>query len=121
MSEIRKVINAIGRTKPTKWWIHETVVCKTTNVQAWDGMSVRQWLTLVILAIKKSYIGNKSDKIKTGCPAVDLMSSERNELNIHCIVHGKAESFSTKGDLKATKSTVNRVPSSAEILFFRCG
>jgi hypothetical protein len=28
MSEIRNQIDAMGQIKPTKWWIHETMVCK---------------------------------------------------------------------------------------------
>jgi hypothetical protein len=68
--------------------------------------AVRQWLTLVISSLKKSYIGNKKDGISTGLPAIDLMSSESNKLSIHCLEHGNKESFSTTGDSKATKTSV---------------
>jgi hypothetical protein len=52
---------------------------------------------------EKSYIGNKKDGISTGLPAIDLMSSESNELSIHCLEHGNKESYSTTGDSKATR------------------
>jgi hypothetical protein len=110
MSEIQKAIDAIGRLQPTKWWIHETMVCRTTNIRPWDGKSVRQWLTLVLLSIKKSYIGNKKEGIKTGLPAIDVLSRESNQLSIHCLQHGKGEPFSTTGDLKATKASVIQIP-----------
>jgi hypothetical protein len=55
---------------------------------------------------EKSYIGNKKDGIKTGRPAIDLKSSESNELNIHCLEHGQHNSFLTTGDLKAAETAV---------------
>jgi hypothetical protein len=42
---------------------------------------------------EKSYVGNKKDGIKTGHPAINLMSHESNELSIHCLEHGQCESF----------------------------
>jgi hypothetical protein len=64
---------------------------------------------LVLLSLKKSYIGNKKDGIKTGRPAIDLKSRESNELNIHCLEHGQRESFFMTGDLKAAETTVTAV------------
>jgi hypothetical protein len=58
----------------------------------------------------KSYIGNKKDGIKTGRPAIDLKSSESNELNIHCLEHGERDLFLTTGDLKSAETTVTAVP-----------
>jgi hypothetical protein len=112
MSEIRKVIDAIGRMKPTKWWIHETVVCKMANIRPMEGKVVRQWLTLVLDSLKKNYIENKKGGIKTGPrhPTIALMSSESNELRIHCLEHGQGKSFLTTGDLKATKTSVTAMP-----------
>jgi hypothetical protein len=93
MSEIRKIVDAIGGIKATKWWVHESVVCKMSNIRPREGKAIRQWLTLVLLSLKKSYIGNKKDGIKTGRPAIDLKSRESNELNIHCLEHGQRELF----------------------------
>jgi hypothetical protein len=111
MWKIRPHIDSIGRVKATSWWIHETRVCKMIDIRPRDDKAVRQWLTLVISSLKKSYIGNKKDGISTGLPAtIDLMSSESNELSIHCLEHGNKESFSTTGDSKATKTSVTAQP-----------
>ena len=110
MSEIRKIMDAIGGIKATKWWVHESVVCKMSNIRPREGKAIWQWLTLVLLSLKKSYIGNKKDGIKTGRPAIDLKSRESNELNIHCLEHGQRELFFMTGDLKAAETTVTAVP-----------
>jgi hypothetical protein len=121
MTEFQKSIDSILRTNPTKWWIHETVLCKTTNIRARDGKSVRQWLTLILSSIKKSYIGNKKDGISTGYPAIDLMSSQINQFGIHCLQHGDTTLFSTAGDLSTTKTSVTAKPRyfCLEVCFFR--
>jgi len=62
MTEIQNAIASIERIKPSKWWIHETVVCKMTSIRPRDGKAVRQWLTLVLSSLKKSYTGNKKDR-----------------------------------------------------------
>jgi hypothetical protein len=81
------------------------------NIRLRDDKVVRQWLTLVISLLKKSYIGNKKDGILSGLPAIDLMSSESNELSIHCLEHDNdKESFSTTCDSKATKTSVTAQP-----------
>ena len=110
MTEFQKSIDCFARIKPTQWWIHETIVCKMTNIGPRDGKSVRQWLTLIISSLKKSYTGNKKDGISTGFPGIDLMSSQINQFGIHCLQHGDKFSFSTTGDLKATKASVNAYP-----------
>jgi hypothetical protein len=65
---------------------------------------------LVLLLIKKNYIGNKKEGIKTGLPAIGVLSRESNQLSVHCLQHGKGEPFLTAGDLKATKASVIQVP-----------
>jgi hypothetical protein len=58
------------------------------DIQPKAGKSMWQWLTLVLASLKKGYVGNKKDGISTGRSAMDLMSSESNELNICCLEHG---------------------------------
>jgi hypothetical protein len=92
MSEIQKIVDAIGRLKANKWWIHE------------DAMQDGKYLTngrhgcLTMADLgpglpEKSYIGHKKDGIKTGRPTLDLYSRESNELNIYGLEHGQGKSF----------------------------
>jgi hypothetical protein len=60
--------------------------------------------------IEKSHIGNKKDGRSTGYPAIDLMSSESNELSIHCLEHNQGKLFSSTGDLKVTKTAATAKP-----------
>lgn len=92
---MNEVIERMRGLPPSKWGLHETVVCQRLGLTSKEGISVRSQLMEVVKALKKGYTGNQREKtaVLTGYPPTDLESSFPNQLNVHLTFYGARENF----------------------------
>jgi hypothetical protein len=68
------ILGQLEALPPSKWGLHETVLCQELGLKAKENLSARKQLGQLLSALKKGYWGQKRNKswTSTGYETIDL-------------------------------------------------